>query len=230
MGHKEIVEHLLDHGAEVNHEDVDGRTALSVAALCVPASKGHASVVSLLIERGAEVDHCDKDGMTPLLVAAYEGHVDVVDLLLEGGADVDHTDNNGRTPLLAAASMGHASVVNTLLFWGAAVDSIDSEGRTVLSIASAQGNVEVVRTLLDRGLDENHRDDKPPRCQADNTAPRSVSHSHAMLRNIPKLTVLVLYFQVNSTTPRREAALLLGMVGRLAAMKAHNASSVHLEI
>lgn len=78
------MEHLLDHGAEVNHEDVDGRTALSVAALCVPASKGHASVVSLLIDRGAEVDHCDKDGMTPLLVAAYEGHVDVVDLLLEG--------------------------------------------------------------------------------------------------------------------------------------------------
>lgn len=74
MGHAEIVEHLLDKGAEINHEDADGRTALSVAALCVPASEGHSSVVSLLLERGSEVDHKDRDGMTPLLVAAFEGH------------------------------------------------------------------------------------------------------------------------------------------------------------
>lgn len=48
--------HLLDAGADINHADKDGRTALSVAALCVPASQGHhAAVVSLLLERGAEV-------------------------------------------------------------------------------------------------------------------------------------------------------------------------------
>lgn len=78
MGHTEIVQQLLDHDAEINHADNDGRTALSVAALCVPASEGHARVVSLLLERGTEVDHRDKDGMTPLLVAAFEGHSEVI--------------------------------------------------------------------------------------------------------------------------------------------------------
>lgn len=51
-----------------------GRSALSVAALCVPASAGYAKVVSVLLERGAKADHQDKEGMTPLLVAAFEGH------------------------------------------------------------------------------------------------------------------------------------------------------------
>ncbi|KAK3913362.1 Ankyrin repeat domain-containing protein 50 [Frankliniella fusca] len=160
MGHAEIVEHLLEYGAEIDHADNDGRTALSVAALCVPANEGYAkvSVVNILLEKGASVDHQDKDGMTPLLVAAFEGHRDVCELLLESEADVDHADRCGRTPLWAAASMGHSTVVALLLFWGCYVDSIDNEGRTVLSVAAAQGNTEVVRQLLDRGLDEQHRD------------------------------------------------------------------------
>ena len=74
MGHGEIVESLLTCGADVNHSDIDGRTALSVAALCVPASEGHGRVVTTLLERGAMVDHQDRDGLTPLLVAAFEGH------------------------------------------------------------------------------------------------------------------------------------------------------------
>lgn len=73
MGHSEIVEHLLDHGADINHADADGRTALSVAALCAPRNPG-VNVVQTLLERGASVDHKDKEGMTPLLVASFEGH------------------------------------------------------------------------------------------------------------------------------------------------------------
>lgn len=49
MGHNEIVEHLLDFGAKIDHADNDGRTALSVAALCVPANHGYAKVFSFLL-------------------------------------------------------------------------------------------------------------------------------------------------------------------------------------
>lgn len=73
MGHSEIVEHLLDCGADINHADADGRTAISVAALCAPRTPG-TSVVAILLERGGCVDHKDKEGMTPLLVASFEGH------------------------------------------------------------------------------------------------------------------------------------------------------------
>lgn len=73
MGHVEIVKLLICHGADVEHADIDGRTALSVAALCIPASQSHVDVVAALIEHGAIVDHMDKNGMTPFCVAAYEG-------------------------------------------------------------------------------------------------------------------------------------------------------------
>jgi ankyrin repeat domain-containing protein 50 len=74
MGHTEIVNHLLDHGADIDHADSDGRTALAVAALCsAGGGVNRGGCVQLLLERGA-IAHPDKDGMTPLLVAAFEGH------------------------------------------------------------------------------------------------------------------------------------------------------------
>lgn len=51
MGHAEIVEHLLEHGAELDHQDVDGRTALSVAALCVPHSEGYLKVSGITFHK-----------------------------------------------------------------------------------------------------------------------------------------------------------------------------------
>uniref|UniRef100_A0A3B4G1Q0 Uncharacterized protein n=1 Tax=Pundamilia nyererei TaxID=303518 RepID=A0A3B4G1Q0_9CICH len=173
MGHHEAVAILLDHNARVDLADGDGRTALSVAAVCVPTAagvKGFGEVASLLLERGADPGHRDHDGMTPLLLASYEGHEDVVELLLEAGADVDETAGpDGSvpaaaavTPLLAAAAMGHMKTVSRLLFWGAAVDAIDCEGRTALCLAAARGSVEVVRTLLDRGADTDVRDAEGP--------------------------------------------------------------------
>jgi ankyrin repeat protein len=74
MGHADIVSHLLRNRAALDHADADGRTALSVAALCVPNNAGAATVLQLLLEKGAVVDHQDKEGNTPLLVAASEGH------------------------------------------------------------------------------------------------------------------------------------------------------------
>uniref|UniRef100_A0A2A4JPK8 Uncharacterized protein n=1 Tax=Heliothis virescens TaxID=7102 RepID=A0A2A4JPK8_HELVI len=154
MGHADIVRALLDAGAEIDHADDDGRTALSVASLCASGC----ACAALLLERGADVSRADRDKATPLLVAAFEGHTEICELLLEAEADPEAGDAAGRTALWAAAAAGHARALRLLLFWGACVDNMDADGRTVLSVAAAQGNVEVVRQLLDRGLDEHHRD------------------------------------------------------------------------
>lgn len=58
-GDLEGIEELLESGTNVNFTDIDGRTALHVAAC-----QGHADVVDLLLRSGAEVDPKDRWGST----------------------------------------------------------------------------------------------------------------------------------------------------------------------
>lgn len=178
MGHKEIVEILLNAGADVNHkvarkkfhgknfmqifslQDKDGRTALSVTCMCSSVAIDHTNVARLLLERGADVQCQDNNGKTPLLCAASDGRLDLCRLLLAFNADVDHSDGHQCTPLLSAASMGHGIIIDLLLANGAGLDMIDAEGRTVLTVAAAYGSAGVVKMLLEKGLDEMHKGNK----------------------------------------------------------------------
>lgn len=54
-GDLEAINELLDDGCDVNFRDIDGRTALHIAAC-----QGRTDVVQLLIQRGAEVDPQDR--------------------------------------------------------------------------------------------------------------------------------------------------------------------------
>ena len=72
-GHKDVVQLLLDRGAEPNMADQNGMTPLHYAAF-----KGHKDVVQLLLERGAEQNMAAQKGFTPLHLAAFGAHKDVV--------------------------------------------------------------------------------------------------------------------------------------------------------
>jgi len=57
------IEELLDSGSDVSFTDIDGRTALHVAAC-----QGRTDVVDLLVRRGADVDPRDRWGSTVILL------------------------------------------------------------------------------------------------------------------------------------------------------------------
>ncbi|EOX92973.1 PREDICTED: serine/threonine-protein kinase STY8 isoform X2 [Theobroma cacao] len=80
-GDLEGIKELLDSGTNVNFKDIDGRTALHVAACqCLT------DVVQLLLDRGADVDARDRWGSTPLADAVYYKNQDVIKLLEKHGA------------------------------------------------------------------------------------------------------------------------------------------------
>ena len=158
IGHREVVELLLDAGAEVDKTDEKGQSPLYASSV-----RGRKDVVKLLLDAGAEVDKMtDRDGCTPLVAASSEGHREVVKLLLDGGAEVDKADNAGRMPLFHAGSWDHTEVVQVLLDSGADLDREVNRypGATRLHWASKVGLLGMVRSLLEAGADVNSQDDK----------------------------------------------------------------------
>jgi ankyrin repeat protein len=151
--HSEVVELLLQKGADINARANDGNTALKSAAL-----EGNAEVVKLLLEKGADINSTTQHGNTALRSAAFEGNVDVVKILLERGADANGT---GQVfgPLMAASLKGHSSIVELLLNKGADVNATDSQLFTALSYASMESFSDVVKLLVARGADVNVKND-----------------------------------------------------------------------
>ena len=113
-----FIEFALEAGADVNHQDKHGRTALMLATF-----RGGHRVIKALIEAGSDVNHQDKRGWTALMSASNYGNLEAVLLLLEFGADVNSRDNfigpGALTALKLARMSGHLEIVKALLAAGA---------------------------------------------------------------------------------------------------------------
>ena len=142
-GLKDMVQLLLDKGAEPNKPDQDGDTPLHTAAYL-----GYKDMVLLLLNRGADPNMADRGGHSPLHVAAREGYKDVVLLLLNRGADPNMEDRGGDSPLYGAATEGHKDVVLLLLDKGADPNMAD-HGVSPLHGAAKKVHKDVVLLLLD---------------------------------------------------------------------------------
>ncbi|XP_047315293.1 integrin-linked protein kinase 1-like [Impatiens glandulifera] len=82
-GDLEGIQELVDFEADLdpNFQDIDGRTALHVAAC-----QGFSDVAELLLKKGAHVDPKDRWGSTPLADAMHYKNHDVIKLLENYGA------------------------------------------------------------------------------------------------------------------------------------------------
>jgi ankyrin repeat protein len=96
-GGKDLVQLLLEKGADIKATTPDGFTVLMKAAL-----EGGKDVVQLLLEKGADIKATTPDGLTALMWAAMGGDEEVVQLLLERGADVKAMTPDGVTALSLA--------------------------------------------------------------------------------------------------------------------------------
>jgi ankyrin repeat protein/preprotein translocase subunit SecA len=105
----DIVQWLLDHGADIAAIDADNWTPLHLAAV-----EGYAAIVKILLEHGADIEVIGTGGCTPLHMAGLLGHRAVVQLLLDHGANATAQSRSGKTPSCFAASKGHNEVVSLL--------------------------------------------------------------------------------------------------------------------
>ncbi|QGQ93738.1 ankyrin repeat domain-containing protein [Paenibacillus psychroresistens] len=99
----EVVQILIEHGANVNTRDFFN----GYAALHFAARNSSLELMQLLLKHKAEVDIKDINGNTPLLVAVINanGKAGIIQQLLLNGADRNTANNQGVSPLELANTM-----------------------------------------------------------------------------------------------------------------------------
>uniref|UniRef100_A0A671M4C9 Poly [ADP-ribose] polymerase n=1 Tax=Sinocyclocheilus anshuiensis TaxID=1608454 RepID=A0A671M4C9_9TELE len=174
FGRKDVVEHLLQTGANVHSRDDGGLIPLHNAC-----SFGHAEVVSLLLCSGADPNARDNWNYTPLHEAAIKGKIDVCIVLLQHGADPNIRNTDGKSALdladpsaktvltgeykkdelLEAARSGNEEKLMALLT-PLNVNCHASDGRksTPLHLAAGYNRVPIVQLLLQYGADVHAKD------------------------------------------------------------------------
>ena len=141
----EVINAILDAGANVNRQTSEGYTALHCAIdVNGEANLNAAEVIAALIAAGASLSLRQRYGWTPLLCAVVEGGITEVTALLGAGADPNEMlpmntlpeFNAGRTTLMAALVNPHAEqLVTALLRAGADPHAHDSNGMNFFEYA-----------------------------------------------------------------------------------------------
>lgn len=143
MDFPDVCHELVRRGADVQHVDKSGRTAIVSACHC--RSWG---CVRILLENGASANE-EIDGTRLLTWAAgLENTAGVgVQLLLDFGAESCTVGPDGRTPLMVAAAKGDDAACSALLSARADPNAQEGSGQTAAQLAAGAGHASLAQRL-----------------------------------------------------------------------------------
>ena len=148
-GLNDIINILLDAGANINAQGLYGYTALH-EAICY----NHIDTAIILLSRGADPNIANEDGYTLLL---YPGINDkLTKYLIDAGVNVNIKNKSETTPLhIAIQDYTDDTVmkISTLIAAGANINAQNKLGSTPLHWAIEESNPHIVRVLMDHGAD-----------------------------------------------------------------------------
>ncbi|XP_018083554.1 protein phosphatase 1 regulatory subunit 12C isoform X2 [Xenopus laevis] len=143
----EVVEFLVNHGANVNQADNEGWTPLHVAASC-----GYMEIAEYLLKHSANIAAVNSDGDVPLDIAEDDCMENLLRAeIAKGGVDIEAAKREEEEVMLRDARQW--------LNAGKIEDIRHSKtGASALHVAAAKGYIEVMRLLLQANYDPNSRD------------------------------------------------------------------------
>lgn len=183
-GKSKQLEKLINGNANIDFQDKNGISALSVASdqnqkevvllllnkganpniqgkngftpLMLASGKKYKTIVKLLLDKGANpnIESFD-NAFTSLVFATASGNKEIVQLLLDNNANIEHKTKDGETPLMFAVQNQQEEIVQFLLERGSNPNIQRKDGETALMFASAKNNIPIIKLLLDNGANPN---------------------------------------------------------------------------
>ncbi|KAJ5929318.1 Mg2+ transporter protein CorA-like/Zinc transport protein ZntB [Penicillium verhagenii] len=198
-GPPEIVEFLLDAGANIEETTDAGSTVLHLAA-----RNGCHENLKILFDRGAKslIDVPMHDRSLPLTEGVWGGDFETCRLLVALDANLDLKGSQGRTALMFGAKKGYTEIIKLLLDAGADIHAVSDDRTTALNYAVERNFCEATKLLLTRGADKTLQDGNDG----------NVLHVAALLGHADVTTELLLDPQdsyVNSSNSHGNTALHL---------------------
>ncbi|CAL1535401.1 unnamed protein product [Lymnaea stagnalis] len=163
QGKFEIMDILLQHGADVNRKDASGKTPLIHAA-----SRDLLETAKWLCKNGADVKTYDKSGMAAIHHAIDGGYVKLVEWMLDNagayGFDIEQIETtSGMTPLNRCANMTPDAkayeLAASLQLRGANMSAKAHNNYTPLLNAIIRRKIKLVEFFLARGADIYERNE-----------------------------------------------------------------------
>ncbi|CAG9559103.1 unnamed protein product [Danaus chrysippus] len=156
-GLTDVIQTLLEHGANINSKDAEGKTPLHIAI-----ENQHAAIISLLLSQpGIDLSVRDNKGVTPFAAALTARNNKAAQAILEKNPSAaEQVDKKGRNFLHVAIQKCDMESVMFLLSVEVDVNSRvqDSTLAPPLHLAAAVGNEVLLRSLLLAGARPNDRD------------------------------------------------------------------------
>ncbi|XP_046341394.2 ankyrin-1-like [Haliotis rufescens] len=148
--HKEVVELLVNEGADLSRVSHNGENILYCACW-----GGDVEVVKYVLSQGiVAINSKRRKKRTPMMAAALRGHKEVVELLVSEGADVSLRSEKGDNILHFACRGGHMEVVKYILSQDKVrINSRGWKKKTPVMVAAENGHKDVVELLVDEGAD-----------------------------------------------------------------------------
>ncbi len=126
-----MIQLLLDRGAEINATNDNGSTALHYAV-----ANGNRNTIETLLVKGADIHAKDLKGQTPLfyiyLNHQTEQNQKILETLLKNKADINARDLEEKTPLFCTIEGTDKRLADLLIKNNADVNAVDKNGTTPL--------------------------------------------------------------------------------------------------